>query len=117
MPEETAIAMLKQETIPEWFLIQAIKVKNNFYFRLIAINKNTSDSLLEKLAKDGNILVRIAVAENQNTSIELLKKLVQDKINYVSFFAAKQITKKLSKYEKILPSELFQYSSKQLMLK
>ena len=111
MPEETAIALLKQETIPEWFLVQAIKIQYNSYSYIIASNRNTPNVFLEKLAKNTKSLVRIAIAKNPNTSSELLKKLVQDKTSIICLVAAKEITQRLAKYERFLSSDgLFEYS-------
>lgn len=99
IPRETAIALLKHEKAPEWLLVQAIKTKDKDFCYVVARNSGIPDRILEKLAKEGDALIRISIAKNPSTSIDLLKKLVQDPINFVSVAAAKQITKKLSKYQ------------------
>lgn len=64
--------------LPAWFVKLCLDSANSSLRELIASNRNSKRCDLEKLAKDPDLKVKIAVAANINTPLEILISWIND---------------------------------------
>lgn len=75
MPRNTLIALFDQKELPEFFWLAATKHPDNIVRYIISKHQNTPKLVLEKLAKDPCLLVRLIVTENSDAAQNIGQKL------------------------------------------